>query len=109
MVGTAVVAQTHYSRLPVREALSSTGPENIKYQAMYANPYVKRISANASDGLQLLYKLARTTDFVPDTRTSDSKLVLESVLYRVDKYLEIAIAISAAFGTVVWAYADQIL
>lgn len=109
MVGAAVVAQTQYSRLPVREALSGAGPENIKHQAMFNTPYATAISAKASEGQNLLYRLARASDFVPKRDTDESHLVLESVLYRVDKYLEIAIAISAALGTVVWAYAGELI
>ena len=109
MVGAAVIAQTYYTRLPVRIAMSGSGMENLKRQANFANPYIRAISANEHHGQQCLYKLASSDDFVDDVAGSGRKLVLGLVLYRVDKNLEFAIAVTAAIGTVIWAYAGQIL
>jgi len=108
MVGTAIISQIYHSRLPVKEAIFGTGQENLKRQRVFPNENIKQIDKNQLDGQQLLYKLSRRTDYVQRPNNSEWILALESVCYRVDKYIAISIATSAAIGTFIWAYGNEL-
>mgnify|MGYP003385358296 CR=1 FL=1 len=108
MVGTSIISQIYYSRLPVKEAIFGTGQTNLKRQRVYPNNTIKQIDENQFNDQQLLYKLSRQTDYVTNPTNGDRILSLESVCYRVDKYIEISIASSAAIGTIIWAYGNEI-
>ncbi len=108
MVGSAIISQIYYSRLPVKEAIFGSGQMNLKRQRIFPDRNVKQIDENQFKDHQLLYNLTRRIDYVTHPTDGSNILVLESVCYRVDKYIEIAITTSAAVGTVIWAYGNEL-
>ena len=107
MVGAAIISQIYHTRLPVKEAIFGSGQLNLKRQRVFPDESVKQLDEVQFKNQQLLYKLTRKIDYVTDPTNGRKILVLESVCYRVDKYIEIAIATTAAIGTFIWAYGNE--